>query len=81
MQIIESSAAASVEEKLSYTIPEASALSGISRSDIYRAFRAGQLPAKKRGKRTLILAADLRQFLASLPDWKPEASCTMQRAA
>jgi excisionase family DNA binding protein len=46
---------------------EAAARIGIGRDGVYRAINEGRLRARKFGKRTLILAADLDAFLASLP--------------
>ncbi len=53
------------------SIPEAVRVSGLSRTAIYEAFREG-LPARKAGKRTLILAKDLEAYLANLPAYKTE---------
>ena len=54
--------------KISYTIPEFCAATGIGRTRVYAALAAGQLKARKYGKRTIILAEDGRAFLASLPE-------------
>jgi hypothetical protein len=54
-------------EKLAYTVPEAVAASGQSRTSIYAAFKSGALIGRKRGARTIVLAADLRAWLESLP--------------
>jgi excisionase family DNA binding protein len=48
-------------------ISEASRLSGLSRSEIYRRLAAGDIHAVKSGSRTLILMDSLRAHLASLP--------------
>ncbi|MER8993539.1 helix-turn-helix domain-containing protein [Mesorhizobium sp. M0678] len=53
--------------KLAYTIEEAVAVSGVGRTSLYVAANEGRLPFRKNGKRTLILADDLRNFLAGLP--------------
>lgn len=55
------------DEKLAYTIPEAVAASGMSRSSLYEAIKAGALLARKNGARTFILAVDLRAWLEGLP--------------
>jgi len=52
---------------LAHSIAEASARSGIGRTTIYELINSGKLPARKRGRRTLILAGDLRRCLESLP--------------
>jgi hypothetical protein len=48
-------------------ILEASRLSGLSRSEIYRRLAAGDIQAVKSGARTLILLESLRAQPASLP--------------
>jgi excisionase family DNA binding protein len=55
-------------EPLAYTVHEAKRVAaGISRTTLYEEIKAGRLRAVKRGRRTLILAEDLRAWLASLP--------------
>jgi excisionase family DNA binding protein len=53
--------------KLAVTIKEASILTGIGRSSLYKLFNEGKLTPRKAGKRTLILVAELENFLRSLP--------------
>jgi excisionase family DNA binding protein len=50
-----------------FTIAQVMARVGLGRDSVYRAIREGQLPAKKFGKRTLIVGTDLEAFLKSLP--------------
>lgn len=50
--------------KLCYSIPEVVAAVGICRDGVYSAIREGRLVAHKVGKRTLIKAEDLHQFVA-----------------
>lgn len=57
------------DSKLAFHIDEARAAGAGSRSEIYEALRRGDLKAKKRGRRTVILRDDLAQYLASLPDY------------
>jgi excisionase family DNA binding protein len=52
---------------LSYTIPEAVKATGIGKTSLYAEIKAGKLVARKRGSQTLILAEDLRSYLAALP--------------
>lgn len=54
-------------KRLAYPIAEAAAAAGISRSQIYNLVRNRDLPAHKIGRRTLVLAANLEHWLASLP--------------
>ena len=59
-------------QPLGYTIDGAVAASGIGRTKLYDAIRAGKLRAKKCGRRTIILEEDLRAFLAALPESRGE---------
>ena len=61
-------------EKLAYTIDEAVGEGAGSRTIIYEAINAGTLKARKRGKRTVILAADLASYLEALPDFLDQAT-------
>lgn len=63
-----------MKQKLAYTIAEAVETGAGSRTKVYEAINAGTLKARKRGKRTIILAADLQEFLDSLPDYKPQTA-------
>lgn len=56
-------------EKLSFTVAEAAEASGLGRSTIWEKISSGKLRAKRSGKTTLILKADLAAYLESLPDW------------
>jgi excisionase family DNA binding protein len=69
--------ATTMNNPLAHTIAEASARSGIGRTAIYELINTGQLPARKRGRRTLILTDDLRRCLEALPQIKvkPEPTC------
>lgn len=62
--------------KLSYSVEEAAASTGLSRAYISAAIKEGRLPArtttqreahKARGGKRLILAADLEAFVQGLP--------------
>mgnify|MGYP000103103328 CR=1 FL=1 len=61
-------------DKLAYHIDEAVEAGAGSRSEIYEALRDGNLTAKKRGRRTIILRDELSRYLASLPDYSSEAA-------
>jgi excisionase family DNA binding protein len=50
-----------------FTIQQVKARTNLGRDGIYKAIADGRLPAKKFGRRTLIIAADLERFLQSLP--------------
>jgi excisionase family DNA binding protein len=53
--------------RAAYSIAETLALTGLGRDKLYRMINAGQLPARKAGRRTLVLATDLQRFLEDLP--------------
>lgn len=53
-------------EKAAFTIKEAAAYSGLSRSFIYGLFDQRLLPRLKAGKRVLILRRDLDDYLLSI---------------
>jgi excisionase family DNA binding protein len=54
-------------QQLVYTIAEACAASRSGRTALYEAIRTGALTARKRGRRTLILADDLRRWIEGHP--------------
>ena len=55
------------EGRFAYSINEVCATTNLGRDAVYRAISAGQLVARKLGRRTLVTDDDLRQFLAELP--------------
>ena len=54
-------------DKLAYSIDESCEIAGVGRTYIYTAIAAGDLTARKAGRRTLILRSDLEAWLAGLP--------------
>lgn len=54
-------------EKFGFTVEEAAAAAGMGRTKVFEAIRLGKLKARKSGRRTIVLADDLRAYLASLP--------------
>lgn len=59
---------------LSLSIEEVSKTTGIGRTKVYEAINRGLLPAKKYGKRTIILKKDLEAFLTGLSPYPPNNS-------
>ncbi len=52
---------------MGYSPDEAAMLAGMCRSNIFKAMKSGSLPARKLGRRTIILHDDLQNFMESLP--------------
>lgn len=52
--------------QMSYTIDEVCKLCSIGRTKLYQIIADGYLPARKLGKRTLILHDDLVEFMGGL---------------
>jgi excisionase family DNA binding protein len=54
-------------ERSAYSIPEVLTKIGVGRDKLYSLIRPGELPARKVGRRTLIVSSDLQKFLENLP--------------
>ena len=59
-------------EQLAHTIDEVCKIAKLGRSSVYEEIRSGRLIARKCGRRTIILATDLRAWLDQLPRIEPE---------
>ena len=57
---------------LAYSIADACFVARAGRTALYEAIRTGALRAVKRGRRTIVLADDLRRYLESLPPVVPK---------
>jgi excisionase family DNA binding protein len=64
------------ESRLAYSVSAAATVAALGRSTVYAAIRRGELTARKSGRRTVILAADLEAWLQALPQIKTLASDT-----
>jgi excisionase family DNA binding protein len=62
-----------MENSLAYSIAEVCATARAGRTSVYEAIKSGELVARKRGRRTVILADDLRRWLEALPAIAPKA--------
>mgnify|MGYP006780909273 CR=1 FL=1 len=54
-------------EAVGFTVADGVRASGLSRTRIYNEIAAGNIRAVKAGKRTIIIADSLREFVRSLP--------------
>lgn len=60
------------EHKLAFTIHEVKVIASCSNGYLYKAISEGQLRAVKRGRRTLVLRADLDAWLNAFPAIQPK---------
>ena len=69
-----------MRDRLAYSIEEAAEAANTGKTALYEALGSGELPAHKRGRRTLILATDLRDWLQRLPALELKRSPNLSRA-
>jgi hypothetical protein len=67
-------ACAPMAEPIALPIPAARAITGLSRSGIYREAGKGNIVLLKNGRSTLVCMTSVRRFLASLPRARVKAS-------
>lgn len=56
-----------IAQSFAFSIEKAAELSCLGRTRLFAAIKDGHLRARKFGRRTVILPADLQAFLANLP--------------
>jgi excisionase family DNA binding protein len=54
-------------DHLLYTISQACRLAAIGRTKLYELIASGEIPVRKIGRKTLVAAADLRDWVERLP--------------
>ncbi len=54
--------------RLAHSIADVAKITGVGRSFLYEEIKTGRLVVKKAGRRSLIFDADLKAWLASLPE-------------
>jgi excisionase family DNA binding protein len=59
--------ATAMSQRAAYSVAEVLALTGLGRDKFYKLVHEGKIPARKAGRRTLVLATDLQHFLENLP--------------
>ena len=59
--------------KKAYSVSEVTKTTGLGKTNIYQLIKDGSLHAKKVGRRTIVLEAELDRYLNALPDYKVEA--------
>ena len=59
------------DDRYAVVMKEAVRLSGLSRTELYRRLKSGEIEAIKVRSRTLVLMDSLKRLLASLPAWQP----------
>ena len=54
-------------DQLLYTVSQCCRLAAIGRTKFYELVASGEIPVRKIGKKTLVAAADLKQWVDQLP--------------
>ena len=70
-----------MDTPLAYTVTEACAVARAGKTVLYEAIKSGALRAVKRGRRTLVLPADLRNWVERLPSIESKSTDITTRSA
>jgi excisionase family DNA binding protein len=70
-----------MDNPLAFTVAEACAVARAGKTVLYEAIKSGALRAVKRGRRTLVLPADLRNWVERLPSIESKSTDTTTRSA
>jgi hypothetical protein len=54
-------------EVIAYPVDDVPSIAGVTRTQVFEAIRAKELMARKRGRRTLIEASELRRWVSTFP--------------
>jgi len=57
-----------MQEKLGFSIEEATVYTGIGRTSLYTYMTSGELPRRYAGRRVILLRDDLDKLITNLPD-------------
>jgi excisionase family DNA binding protein len=64
----------SVSGREGLSVDDACHVAGIGKSSMFELIKAGAVPARRFGRRTIILRSDLLAWLSALPRLEPEAA-------